>query len=246
MPTHTFTLSPATLSPTFPLLPLTLLLGIVLCFLAIHPLLFISHCSASPSVSCLFLSCLSIFAHLPSYNPYCLWLLCKFSHFLSLCLIPSLSFSLSCLPLRQPEYDNVISHSSTSLPSPLFFPPLCLCLFALSLYRLLTLLPSMYPCLSCSYLNHKLCTHMHTHGLNPTCCILRRVLPVTEIRFLLVLPSLPRLLHLSDFLTNRSPPSALSLDIPMPPFFSLTSSSLLHFLPPLNVSPASPSPLHLY
>lgn len=38
-------------------------------------------------------------------------------------LVPSLSFSLSCLPLRQPENDNVISHSSTSPPSLLFFLP---------------------------------------------------------------------------------------------------------------------------
>lgn len=44
-----------------------------------------------------------------------------------------LSFSPSCLPLRQPEYDNVISHSSTAL-SPLSFSHLLrLCLFALSL-----------------------------------------------------------------------------------------------------------------
>ncbi len=153
---------PAALLPTSPLLPLTLLLGIVLCFLAIHSLPFISHCSTLPCVFYLSLSSLSILAHLPSYNPFRLWLLCKFPHFLSLCLIPSLSFSLSCLPLRQPEYDNVISHSSTSPPSPLF-SLLRLSLFVLSLYRLLTLLPSTSPCLSCSYFQSQT-THTYAHA----------------------------------------------------------------------------------
>lgn len=149
--------------------------------------------------SCLFLSCLSIFAHLPSYNPFRLWLLCKFLHFLSLYLIPSLSFSPSCLPLRQPEYDNVISHSSTSPPP----PPLCLCLFVLSLYRLLTLLPSMSPCLSCSYFESQT---MHTYA--HTRLQIVRATHATLSNPPSCAPSLalPPLHHFSNFLTHPSSP----------------------------------------
>lgn len=233
---------PPALLPTSPLLPLTLLLGIVLCFLAIHPLPFISHCSASPCVFYLSLY-FSILAHLPSYNPFCLWLLCKFPHFLSLCLIPSLSFSLSCLPLRQPEYDNVISHSSTSPPSPLFFPSstssASVFLSCLSIACWLCCPPRLLASAAPTF-SHKLRTHMHTHTLRsyvphtPLCSILCHTLPVSEARSLLALPFLPRLPHLSNFLTHPSFPSALSLDFPMPPFFSHTSPSPL--LPPPSTS----------
>lgn len=126
------------------------------CLFAIYSVPFISLCSALLCVFYLSLSCLSTLAHLPSYNPCCLWLLSKFPHFLSLCLVLSLSFlSLfpSCLPLRQPEYENVISHSSASPPSPLFAASPSV--FLSCLYLLLTLLPSMSPCLVCP----KLFTH---------------------------------------------------------------------------------------
>lgn len=191
------------------------------------------------SLSYFFLFCLSIFAHLPSYNPLCLWLLCRFSHFRSLCLIPSLSFSQSCLPLRQPEYDNVISHSSTSLPSPLFFslpPPVSLCLVSLSPADSAALHVSLPLLLILSVTSYAhICTH--TPQKNHASPILSCAVPV---RRTCCLPAFPFLLHSSDFLINPSSPSVSSLDIPMPPFFSLTSSSLLHS------PPASPSLLHLY
>lgn len=59
---------PTTLLPTSPrpLLTTDSITRIVLCFLAIHPVLFISHCSAVPRVFYLTLSCLSILAHLTS------------------------------------------------------------------------------------------------------------------------------------------------------------------------------------
>lgn len=94
---------------------------------ALFPHLLSSPCSCLPCY--LRLSCFCILAHLPSF---CLWLFCKLPHFLSLCLIPSFSFSPSCLPLRQPKYDNVISHSTTSPPSPAALP-LSFCLVSLSL-----------------------------------------------------------------------------------------------------------------
>lgn len=94
---------------------------------ALFPHLLSSPCSCLPCYLCL--SCFCILAHLPSF---CLWLFCKLPHFLSLCLIPSFSFSPSCLPLRQPKYDNVISHSTTSPPSPAALP-LSFCLVSLSL-----------------------------------------------------------------------------------------------------------------
>lgn len=154
---------------------------------------------------------------------------------------------MSCLPLRQPEYNNVISHSSTSPPSPL--PPLllCLCLFVWTLYHLLTLLPSMSPCLSCSYFQSQT---MHTHAHNG---------PYVPQTLFLFYPGLcsaclrhaPSLLFLSSliYLTHPSSPSIFALDFLnlFPPYLFI-STPLTTFLPPWNLSsstPASPSPLHL-
>lgn len=95
--------------------------------------------SMSPSVlSCL--CCLSILSQLSSYDPLCLWLLWQiflFFFFKSypLLLLFFLPLWLSCLPLRQPGWDSVISHSSTSLPFLTLPPPLSLawCLWFLPL-----------------------------------------------------------------------------------------------------------------
>lgn len=102
--------------------------------------------------SYLFLSCLSIFAHLPSYNPSASGSVNFYIFFL--CIL-FLSFSISCLPLRQPEYNNVISHSSTSQS-----PPSSACVFLSD--RSVVCWLCCPPCLLASpvlIFSHKLCTH---------------------------------------------------------------------------------------
>lgn len=157
---------------------------------------------------------------------FCIFFLCA--------SFPLFLFPLSCLPLRQPEYDNVISHRSTS---PLFLPLLRLCLFVLSLYHLLTLLPSTSPCLSCSYFQSQT---MHTHTpLDPTCRTLPTLfspLPFSETCASFP-PSAPSFIQLSH------PSSALSLS-----FFHLFSSLLLITPPPTTFylpEIVLPAPLHL-
>ena len=231
------------------LLQLALLLATVLCFLVIHPLPFISHCSAPPCVSNLFLSRLSIFAHLPSHNPFRLWLLCKFPHFLPLCLIPpfsfSLSFFLSVLSALEATWVRQCYQSQLYLAtfSPPFLPPLPVS-FCLVSIRLLTLLPSMSPCFSCSYFESHTHTHTHTHT-HPQIIHARHMVPHSAHRDT---PSLFPSFLASSIRLNFSPifpPHLLHLSIfPMPPFFSLTASSsqLWHLSP---TTPESPSPLHL-
>lgn len=140
-------------------LSVTVLLGIVLCFLAIHPQPFISHCSAL--VLYLLLSCLSILAHLPSYYPSASG--CSVNFCVSFVSFPHFSFPLSCLPLRQPEYNKVISHSSALPPSLLLFPLLHPLHLSFGLFFLLpadsaALLVSSDPSFShCAY--KCVCTH---------------------------------------------------------------------------------------
>lgn len=106
--------SPPLLLRTAPLLPLTLLLEIVLCFLAIHPLRFILHRSAPPvffypvSPSLLTFHLITLSASGYSVN-FCIFFLCiSFPLFLSLHLVcpwgnlSTTMLSVTALPLHLP------------------------------------------------------------------------------------------------------------------------------------------------